>query len=194
MSTLVYNPLNRLGANIEAARESWGWFLALGIGLMVLGVVCVIHDVTATFLTVRFFGWLLLFSGVFELVQAIRSGTWGGFSLYLLGALFRGFVGFLLLRYPVAGAQGLTLLLGFFFVVGGLFRAIASGMAQFPRWGWAVLSGVISVMLGLIVLSTMPSTSLWFIGFALGVDLFFDGLAIFNFALAVHRAPAIEAT
>lgn len=191
MSTLAHN-LNPLRAGVDGIRESWGWFLLLGIALMFLGLACIIYDVAATFTTVLFFGWLLLLSGVFELVHAFRTGTWGGFALYLLSALFRGFVGYLLIRYPMAGAQSLTLLLGFFFVVGGLFRAIGSAMTQLPRWGWAVLSGAVSVILGIMVLSRVPSTSLWFIGFALGVDLIFEGLAIFNFALGAHRLTAIE--
>ena len=193
MSTLTYTPLNPLRAGIEAIREHWGWFLFLGIALMVLGIACVVYDVAATFTTVLFFGWLLLVSGIFQMVEAFRIGSWGGFSLHLLSALFRGFVGYLLIRYPVAGAQSLTLLLGFFFIVGGLFRAIGSGMAQLPRWGWAVLSGVVSVILGVMVLTQVPSTSLWFIGFALGVDLIFDGFAVLNFAFAVHHLPALEA-
>jgi uncharacterized membrane protein HdeD (DUF308 family) len=202
MSTLAYNPRNPLRPGIGAIRESWGWFLFLGIALIVLGVACVIYDVAATHTTVVVFGWLLLVSGIFQLVQTLRAGTragarillaWGGFFLYLLSALFRGVVGYLLIRHPVVGAQSLTLLLGFFFIVGGLFRAIGSGAAQFPRWGWAVLSGVISVILGAMVLSSVPSTSVWFIGFALGVDLIFDGFAVFNFAFAVHRLPALEA-
>jgi uncharacterized membrane protein HdeD (DUF308 family) len=193
MSTFVYNPRNPLTAGLEEIRRSWGWFLFLGIALTVLGVAAVVYDVAATFTTVLFFGWLLLISGIVQLVQAFRVGTWNGFFLYLLGALFRGFAGFLLIRYPVAGAQSLTLALGFFFIVGGLFRAIASGTVKFPRWGWAVFSGVISVILGVMLLSRIGTTSLWFIGFALGVDLIFDGLAVFNFASAVHHLPAIEA-
>lgn len=193
MSTFVYNPLNPLSAGLEEIRRSWGWFLFLGIALTLLGVACVVYDVAATFTTVLFFGWLLLFSGVLQLIQAFRIGTWGGFFPYLLSALFRGFIGYLLIRYPVAGAQSLTLLLGFFFIVGGLFRAIASGMVKFPRWGWAVFSGAISAVLGVMVLSRIGATSFWFIGFALGVDLIFDGLAVFNFASAVHHLPALEA-
>jgi len=203
MSTLAYNPLDPRRAGTAAIRESWIWFLFMGIALMVLGVACVVYDVTATYTTVVIFGWLLLVSGIFQMVQTLRTGTrvgsrillaWGGFFLYLLSALFRGVVGFLLIRHPVVGAQSLTLLLGFFFIVGGLFRAIGSGTAQFPRWGWAVLSGIISVILGAMVLSQVPSTSVWFIGFALGVDLIFDGFAVFSFAFAVHRLPAIEAS
>jgi uncharacterized membrane protein HdeD (DUF308 family) len=186
LSQTTYNPLI---AGIEEIRRSWGWFLALGILLTLFGVACIVYDIAATFTTVLVFGWFLLISGIFALVQAFTIGTWGGFFLLLLSALLRGFTGYLLVRYPVIGAESLTLLLGSFFVVGGLFRAIGSGMAQFPRWGWSVFSGVVSVVLGIMVLWQMPITAIWFLGFAIGVELIVDGIAVTAFASAIHHLP-----
>ncbi len=180
---------NPLIAGLDEVRNSWGWFLALGILLTILGVACIICDVTATFATVLVFGWLLLIGGVFALIQAFTIGSWSGFFLYLLSALFRGFTGYLLVRYPVIGAESLTLVLSSFFIVGGLFRAIGSGMAKFPRWGWGVFSGIVSVVLGVMVLWQMPITGIWFIGFAVGVDLIVDGVAVTSFASAIHHLP-----
>src|SRR5580704_2831933 len=180
---LVQNPLI---AGMEEIRNSWGWFLALGILLMVIGAVCIVGDVTATFATVLIFGWLLLFSGVVALVQAFRTMNWGGFFLYLLTALFRGFTGYLLIRYPLAGAASFTLILACFFVVAGVFRAIGAGAMKFPRWGWSVFSGLVSVGLGVMLLAQMPVSSIWFIGFAIGVDLIVDGASLIGFATAIN--------
>lgn len=187
--------LGPLVAGIEEIRNSWGWFLALGILFILLGAVCVIGDVTATFATVLVFGWMLLFSGIFGLVHAFRTHTWQGFLLSLLGALFRGFTGYLLIRYPLAGAVSLTLVLASFFIVSGLFRSIGAGMLQFPRWGWSVFSGVVSVVLGVMLLAQMPVSSVWFIGFAIGVDLIFDGVSLIGFGTAIHQVfPAPKAS
>src|SRR5271157_4951094 len=113
MSEVTYNPLI---AGMEEIRRFWGWFLVLGILLTVLGVACIVFDVIATFTTVMVFGWLLLISGVVALVHAFRVGAWGGFFMYLLSALFRGVTGYLLIRYPISGAEGLTLVLASFFI------------------------------------------------------------------------------
>ena len=174
-------------AGMEEIRQSWGWFLALGILLIAFGVACVGFSVAATFATVLVFGWLLLVSGVFALVQAFTVGSWSGFFLYLLSALLRGFTGYLLIRYPTPGAEGLTLVLAVFFIVGGLFRAIGFSVAKFPRWGWAAFAGIVSVALGIILLTQMPNVSVWFIGFAIGVDLIVDGAAMIGFATAIHH-------
>ena len=181
---LAQNPLL---SGMEEIRNSWGWFLGLGILLMLLGAVCIIGDVTATFATVLVFGWLLLFSGIIALVHAFGTRNWSGFFLNLLSALFRGFTGYLLIRYPLAGAASLTLILASFFVVSGIFRAIGAGMMKFPRWGWAVFSGVVSVALGVMLLAQMPLSTLWFIGFAIGVDLICDGASLVGFGTAIHQ-------
>ena len=96
----------------------------------------------------------------------------GGFFLYLLSAVFRGVTGYMLIRYPLMGAETLTLVLASFFIVGGVFRAVGSAVAKFPRWGWAVFSGVVSTIIGAMLLAQMPISGLWFIGFAIGIDLF----------------------
>ena len=187
---LAQNPLI---AGMEEIRNSWGWFLALGILLMILGAVCIVGDVTATFATVLVFGWLLLISGIVALVHAFRTMTWNGFFLSMLSALFRGFTGYLLIRYPLVGAASLTLLLASFFVVGGVFRAIGAGMMKFPRWGWSVFSGLVSLVLGVMLLTQLPVSSIWFIGFAIGVDLIVDGASLIGFATAIHTFPRPKA-
>ena len=190
MSEPIYNPLI---AGIEEIRASWGWFMALGILFIILGVACIAFDVTATFTTVLVFGCILLVSGVFTLIHSFTTGTWSGFFMYLLSALFRGVTGYFLIRYPLLGAESLTMLLASFFIVGGLFRAIGSGMAKYPRWGWGVFSGLVSVVLGFFLFVQIPISGIWFIGFAIGVELIVDGAAVASFASAIHSSATQSA-
>ena len=60
-------------------------------------------------------------------------------------------------------------------------------MLKFPSWGWAVFSGIVSLGLGIMLLTQMPISSVWFIGFAIGVDLIFDGASMIGFATALHK-------
>lgn len=190
MTTNNYDPIE---AGIEEIRGSWGWFLALGIGLILFGSACIIYAQIATSAAVLVFGWLLLISGAFQLIQSFTAGSWSGFLLFLLSALLRGVTGYLLLRYPGVGAGGLTLVLGSFFLVGGLFRAIGAAMLRLPQWGWAVFSGLVTLMFGFFVLWQVPILTPWFIGLALGVDMVFDGVAVCAFASAIHHLPRTTA-
>ncbi|HVN30859.1 MAG TPA: DUF308 domain-containing protein [Thermoanaerobaculaceae bacterium] len=44
-------------------RPKWGWFLALGIALLLLGAVALIVPWLTTLTSVLVFGWLLVFGG-----------------------------------------------------------------------------------------------------------------------------------
>jgi uncharacterized membrane protein HdeD (DUF308 family) len=177
---------------LDQLRHSWGWFVALGVALVVLGIVCILGEVATTLISVIVLGWLLLLSGVMALLHAFRTRTWSGFFLYLLSAVLRAFVGYTLIRYPLIGALSLTLLLAALFIVGGLFRAIGATSLRFPRWGWTAASGVIAVLLGVMLLAQLPASSLWFLGLAVGIDLLFEGCALIALGGAL-RARSVSA-
>ena len=171
---------------MEEVRKSWAWLLGLGILLIVLGVACVGTAKTATTVSILVFGWILLFSGVVWFVGAFRAWSWGGVFLYLLNAIIRGVTGYFLIRHPDAGAEAVTILLASLFVVGGIFRMVAAGLIQFPRWGWTVFSGGVAVILGFTLLQNWPTSSTFFVGLAIGIDLILDGSALVGFAGAIH--------
>ena len=179
-------------AGLERVRKAWGWFLVLGILLMILGGVCVGKAQTATTFSILALGWVLAISGVLWLICAFRSATWHGFFLHLLNAIIRVVTGYLLLRHPDAGAAGVTMVLASLFIVGGLFRAVGAGTIQFPRWGWTAFSGIVSIFLGVFLLTTWPAATTYFIGMAIGIDLIFDGSALVGFAGAIHSLPKAE--
>ncbi len=175
---------------LDEIHNSWGWFVALGVALIALGGVCIAYNATATEATVLIFGWLLLVGGVFALIEAFRTRTWSGFFLFLSSALLRGFTGYLLIRYPIAGETSLTLVLASFFVVGGVFRAVGAGTLQVPQWGWTAFAGLVSVALGVMLLMQLPTSSLWFIGLAIGIDFIFDGASFIALGAALRGVPS----
>jgi uncharacterized membrane protein HdeD (DUF308 family) len=160
---------------------------------MILGVLCVGKAQTATTFSILALGWVLAISGVLWLVNAFSAFSWHGFFLYLLNAIIRGVTGYLLIHHSDAGAAAVTMLLSALFIVGGLFRAAGASVIQFPRWGWTVFAGLISVALGIFLLTTWPTASTYFIGIAIGIDLMFDGAALVGFATAIHSLPKAQA-
>jgi uncharacterized membrane protein HdeD (DUF308 family) len=178
-----------IAAGLDEIHYTWGWVLALGMGLVITGAICILAASTATLVTVLVFGWLLLIGAAISLVHAFQSRTSGSFFLHLMSVLLRGVTGFLLVRYPSAGAVSLTLVLASFFIVGGVFRAVGCAALQVPRWGWGALSGIISVALGIVMLLQLPTLSIWFIGLAIGVDMIFDGVGLAAMGLALHHLP-----
>jgi uncharacterized membrane protein HdeD (DUF308 family) len=176
-------------AEIAEVRKSWVWFLLIGILLMVLGATCIVKAQTATTFSILVLGWILVISGVFWLINSFLTITLPIFFLFLLSALIRGGIGYLLIRHPTAGAEGVTMVLAVLFIVGGLFRTAGASVIKFPWWGWTVLSGIVAVVLGVYLLANWPVASTFFVGIVIGVDLLFDGGALVAFAAAIRSLP-----
>ncbi len=174
----------------ERTSNFRSWVIFAGIGSLVLGTAAVIYDNTATTVSVILLGWLLMLAGIMQIVHAFQVRTWSGFFLYLLDGIIRAAVGTLMVLYPGAGAEALTLLLSFYFIVAGIFRTIGSIVLHFPSWGWTVASGVISVALGVMLAMQWPASGTWFIGFAVGLDLILYGWALLMLAAAVKKLSA----
>jgi uncharacterized membrane protein HdeD (DUF308 family) len=175
---------------IEEVRRNWGWFLALGIALIVLGVLALGAVGLTTIAVVLMVGWLVLIGGVLEVVSAFWARQWSGFFLHLLVGFLYVVVGLLILSHPVGAAAGFTLVLAALFLTGGIFRIVAAAMLRYPNWGWSVLDGAVSLALGILIWTGWPSSALEVIGTFVGIILIFRGWAWVMFALAVRRLPS----
>jgi uncharacterized membrane protein HdeD (DUF308 family) len=172
---------------LEEVRQRWGWLLFLGIVMVVLGTIALFIMPAATVGTVLVLGWLLVFSGVMETIQAFRERKSGGLFLHLIGGVLGVLVGLLVVTHPVAGALAWTLLFASFFTVIGIFRLVAAIRLKFPNWGWAVFDGIVTTALGLLLWLEWPWSGLWFMGLAVGISLILRGWSYVMFALAVHN-------
>ena len=175
------------GGGGDVVKSYRGWVIFAGVAMLVTGTAALLYDVSATTVSVIAFGWLLMLAGITQIVHAFQVRSWSGFFLYLLDGIIRTAVGMMIVMYPGAGSEALTLLLSLYFIVGGTFKTFGSIMLMFPSWGWSVASGLVSVALGVILAVQWPSSSVWFIGFAVGVDLILYGWALLMFAAAVQK-------
>lgn len=159
----------RTGADIVV-----GALLALG-GLVVLG-----HAVIATTVSVLFVGWMLLLFGAVGIGGALfRIGKSGFWASALTGSLL-AVLGIVMLRNVEAAAVTLTLVAGAVFLTGGIVRLVAAGGMPEHRFG-LVLSGIVSVALGLMVLFNLFTASYVLLGVFLGVEMLSDGIAMMIF-------------
>src|SRR5258707_3526539 len=95
---------------LEEVRQRWGWLLFLGIVMVVLGTIALFIMPAATIGTALVLGWLLVVSGIVEMVHAFRVRQWGGLLLHLIGGVLGILIGLLVVTHPVAGAMAWTLL------------------------------------------------------------------------------------
>jgi uncharacterized membrane protein HdeD (DUF308 family) len=165
----------------------WGWLLAFGIVLMLLGIAAVVRSITSTVVSMVFFGWMLVFAGIAEFVTAFMVGKWAGFFLHLLFAILFGVTGVLFLKSPSIGAEAATLVMSIFFLVAGLYQLITALWAHLPGYGWQVANGVITTVLGGLLLAQWPISGLYAIGLFVGIDLIVYGWVWIALALGLRK-------
>ena len=66
-------------SSLEEVRTHRGWFIALGIGLMLLGILAIAVPFAATLATTLFLGWLLIVGGIAHAIHAFQNRRWTGF-------------------------------------------------------------------------------------------------------------------
>lgn len=173
-------PLAALGQS-KALRVTFGVITVL-IGLLVL-VWPGITILTAAVL----FGVQLLITGVFWLVSTFAAdgaGT-GHRVLFAVSGLLSLLAGILCLRSPFQTIAILALLLGAIWVVGG----VAEIFHGFGTSGWAVFSGIVTVIAGIVVL-VAPLSSLVALAWLFGITLIVLGVVSIATAVSNGRATA----
>lgn len=172
---------------LEAIRGHWGWILALGIVLVVVGTLAIGMPFAGSLASVMALSALLIVGGVVQLVGAFWTRDWSGFFLNLLVGVLYLVVGVMFVRHPGEAMAAVTLLLACGFMVSGLFRIIGSLMYRFPYWGWTLVGGVINLLLGLYIYSQWPFDSFIIPGLFVGIDMIFTGWTWVMLALAVRN-------
>lgn len=166
-------------------KDRWVSFLIWGIVFIILGACAIGLAQFTTFLSVLTIGVLFVLAGVIVTFDAFYS-WWGksqGFFLHLITGILYLILGFMLIASPMVAAISLTIVMAVFFIVIGVFRVILSPIMRFPRWGWAFFSGVITLLLGILILLQLPESGLYIIGLFVGIDLFIWGWTYLTMAV-----------
>lgn len=166
-----------VSSSVKEAQKQWGWYLALGLVLILTGLYAIYAGEAATLASVLVLGVVLMIAGVAQLVGAFMARGAGHVILALVIGVLDIVVGLMLFQHPGIGALTITLLLAALFVFGGIYRFVAALWLQFPHYGWVAFSGVVSFILGVLLWMQWPLSATWFIGFAVGVNFIFAGVA-----------------
>ncbi|MGD0470798.1 MAG: HdeD family acid-resistance protein [Terriglobales bacterium] len=183
----MFDPIQVVVGVTPEMIHNWGWFLAFGIVLLLLGIAAIVRSFAATVVSMVFFGWLLVFAGIAEFVTAFMVGKWAGFFLHLLAAILFGITGALILIKPVISAEALTFVMSVFFLFGGVYQFVVSAWTHLPGWGWQALNGAIASIMGILIMAQWPVSGLWVIGLFVGIDLIVYGCAWIAMALNLHK-------
>lgn len=184
----------------EDRSGSFGTFkafaIAEGILLIVLGILALIFPVIASFWATGVIAVVFLISGlvgwISNLARSGRMGRWICFWRLVVSTLLivAGASMISNFRDPAEAAQqvaAFALAIGIVFLVEGAV-AFFSGLAHSnrPGAGWAIANGVITFILGLLIVTLKSVMLLWVLGTLVGISFLFSGLELIVFGSSMH--------
>jgi uncharacterized membrane protein HdeD (DUF308 family) len=162
-----------------------------GVIALIMGAVAILVPALASVGTAVFIGIMLLLLSFPLAIGAIAVQGLGRKLLRGLIALVTFAMGLYLLVSPLEGAFTLTVMLVIWFVAVGLIR-MATGISELgqPGAGLTILSGAVSVLLGVLVGRELPDSADWAIGLLVGIDFLIYGLLALLGARLLPRADS----
>ena len=185
----------------EDRPDSAGTFkafaIAEGILLIILGVLALIFPVLASVWVTGVIAVVFLVGGVVgwisNLARSKGMGRWICFWRLVVSTLFIVAVASMIsnFRSPADAAEQvatLSLAIGIVFLVEGVV-AFFNGLSHSnrPGAGWAVANGVITFILGLLIVTLKFWGLLWVLGVLVGISFLFSGIDLIALSSTIHN-------
>ncbi|WP_433929983.1 HdeD family acid-resistance protein [Sorangium cellulosum] len=181
-------PLRFTPVDIDTVQDKRGRFLAIGVALMALGVVAVVLPFVASRVTAIVLGWLIVLAGVAEGWHAIQSRGWAGAGWELVSALVQVVFGLLLVVFPMTGKLALMVIASAYFAAEGALKLVrASQHRGLPGSGWLVIDGILTLALGILIVTGGVTAAAKVLGLLVGISLVTGGMSMILIALGAAR-------
>lgn len=175
-------------AHTDKLRKSWIWMAILAAISLVGGVLALVNPFVATLAATMLAGWFFILLGGLQVVQSFQVQGWGGFLWALLFGVLSLVVGISLVFNPLAGMVSLTLLVAVLLLATGATKIFyAFSLRPVTGWGWVLVSGLLSVVLGILIFSNFPAAAATILGIFLAVELISNGVVFLLVALGLRQ-------
>ncbi|HYE35266.1 HdeD family acid-resistance protein [Methylocaldum sp.] len=173
-------------------RRNWGWLLALGIVLIILGTIGLGMTFFLTLASTLYFGVLVLIGGGAQIFHSVKAQGWKSTVLSVFIGILYLLSGIAVISNPVAASTVLTLMLaGALIGIGVLRIAMAFHLRGFNNWIWLLLGGIIAILLGVMIVAEWPVSGLWVIGLFVAIELIMNGWSCVAIALTAREGLTI---
>lgn len=172
----------------EAPGRGSSRIIYMGSVYLILGALALYFASAVTLTTVITLGFVLLAAGVMEIVYGIQGRRRGQLWPHLAFGCLALICGGLFLFNPIENSLGFTLVAGFLLIASGLAKLIGAVAERSSGWGWFATNGVLSLILGGLILREFPASAIWSIGVFVGVDLLVTGATLIGLGVSAKRA------
>jgi len=172
----------------ELVKKATGWFIAIGVLFIVLGIFAIAEPFAAGLGVTLLVGWLLVIGAVAHFIAAFKGGGAKHVILQLLVGIVYLIGGLYFLTHTIMGVGTLTLLLSGVILAEGVLEILAYfRLRNMHAAPWLLINGVVTLLLGGLIWFHWPSSSVWAIGTLVGVNLLMTGISRLMLGLAARK-------
>jgi uncharacterized membrane protein HdeD (DUF308 family) len=174
-------------AALGAAAKIPGALIGMGILFIALGVIGIAGQTLFSFVTINILGAFLIFGGALQFAHALKSSGWKSVGIQIILAILYVAAGIYPWAFPIPALEAITLWLAAIFFVTGFLRLISAFQHRhFREWFWLVLSSAISILMGVLIMTGYPESSLWVPGLLIAIELLLQGWSLLFLGLAAR--------
>ncbi|MFT7136345.1 HdeD family acid-resistance protein [Sulfitobacter sp.] len=173
----------------DGIKRSRNVMIGLGVVMILMGFAAIVFPLISTLGVVWMTAVMLIIASIAQTIGAFSYPKWGGVILGLLIAAVWLIGGLYLMIFPLEGVFVLTIILAAMFLSEGVIKTVLSfRMRPLSGWGWLLFDGLITAVLGAVLIWQMPSAALWALGTLAGISIIISGWTLIMIPIAVSRA------
>jgi len=181
-------------AVLNSMKKASGWSIALGVLMMVAGLIAMVEPGVSGLFIALIVGWSAIFNGFAQIVYGFRTHGGAHVALEIILGIIYIIAGVYLVMHPLGSLLALTLLLACFLLVYGIFALVlAFRMRPHNGWGWVLFDGIITILLGALIWKHWPINSEWVVGTLFGISIFISGVTRLMVSLAIRNVAGTMA-
>ncbi|WP_454887554.1 HdeD family acid-resistance protein [Sphingomonas oryzagri] len=167
--------------------SGWGWIVAYGLLLAVIGLLALLQPIATSFATGVFLAFVLISGGVLGIAAGIMERGWRSRWLDIAVGLLSLLFGAIVIWNPFLGAFSLVWAMGLWLMACGGME-IASGLTPALHRGWLIVLGVIDILLGAYLVLAGPADAMLILALFVGLSFLVRG--VFLGVLGIRLRPA----
>ena len=176
---------------LENVKRASGWSIALGILMILAGMIAICAPLIAGVVIVYIVAWTAISNGGFQLVYAFRAHSGGRMILEIILGLLYIVAGVFILMHPAGGLLALTLIIAWLLLIYGVFALVlAFQLRPLSGWGWVLFDAIVTILLGVLIWAHWPINSEYVVGTLVGISFIASGVSRLMLSLAVRKLTA----
>jgi uncharacterized membrane protein HdeD (DUF308 family) len=172
-------------------QENWGWFLALGIALVLGGMILIAAPLATSIAVTILIAAVLFVGGLVQIYQAFKTQGTAAFIWNMITGVIAVIGGVVIYVNPLAGTLALTLVIAAVFAAQGISQIVmAFKLKPHEGWVWVLIAGVVSLAAGVMIWMDLPGSAAWALGLIAGITVLINGWSYIAIALAARASKS----